>query len=96
MALPLHRLPVPALPGVPPALTAVLRRALASDPRERTPDAATLRDELAAVPLAASPAHAPSARAQRLTATPGRSDPPPAARRRTTKRSSRPHAPEGA
>ncbi|MCP2345545.1 serine/threonine-protein kinase [Nonomuraea roseoviolacea] len=60
--LALHRLPVPDLPGVPPALTAVLRRALASDPRERTPDAAALRDELAAVPLGpASPAHAPSA-----------------------------------
>ncbi|WP_205301936.1 serine/threonine-protein kinase [Nonomuraea montanisoli] len=60
--LALHRLPVPDLPGVPPELTAVLRRALASDPRERTPDAATLRDELAAVPLGpASPAHAPFA-----------------------------------
>ncbi|MDR8409667.1 serine/threonine protein kinase [Nonomuraea sp. 3-1Str] len=53
--LALHRLPVPDLPGVPPELTAVLRRALASDPRERTPDAATFRDELAAVPLAAAP-----------------------------------------
>ncbi|WP_344579620.1 serine/threonine-protein kinase [Nonomuraea roseoviolacea] len=58
--LALHRLPVPDLPGVPPALTAVLRRALASDPRERTPDAAALRDELAAVPLGPAAGPGPS------------------------------------
>ncbi|UBU15012.1 serine/threonine-protein kinase [Nonomuraea gerenzanensis] len=56
MILALHRLPVPDIPGVPPELTAVLRRALTSDPRHRTPSAATLRDELAAVPLPPLPA----------------------------------------
>ncbi|MGP4099267.1 protein kinase domain-containing protein [Nonomuraea sp. KM90] len=55
MILALHRLPVPDIPGVPPDLTAVLRRALATDLRERTPSAAALRDALAAVPLARSP-----------------------------------------
>ncbi|MEV1002864.1 protein kinase [Nonomuraea sp. NPDC050202] len=59
MILALHRLPVPDIPGVPPELTAVLRRALASDPWQRTPSAATLRDELAAVPL---PPSTPSGR----------------------------------
>ncbi|MEQ4718846.1 serine/threonine-protein kinase [Nonomuraea sp. B19D2] len=54
MILALHRLPVPEIPGVPPELTAVLRRALASDPRERTPSAAAFRDALAAVPLGPS------------------------------------------
>ncbi|RVX47739.1 serine/threonine protein kinase [Nonomuraea polychroma] len=51
MILALHRLPVPDIPGVPAELTAVLRQALASDPRQRTPSAAALRDALAAVPL---------------------------------------------
>ncbi|WP_188190527.1 serine/threonine-protein kinase [Nonomuraea sp. SYSU D8015] len=55
MILALHRLPVPEIPGVPPALTAVLRQALASDPRERPPSAAAFRDALAAVPLSPSP-----------------------------------------
>ncbi|MFI7644079.1 serine/threonine-protein kinase [Nonomuraea sp. NPDC049400] len=63
MILALHRLPVPEIPGVPPELTAVLRRALASDPRERTPSAAVFRDALAAVPLGPSsgPAAVPAA-----------------------------------
>ncbi|WP_200823939.1 serine/threonine-protein kinase [Nonomuraea solani] len=51
MILALHRLPVPDIPGVPPQLTAVLRQALATGLRERTPSAAALRDALAAVPL---------------------------------------------
>ncbi|MET7337495.1 serine/threonine-protein kinase [Nonomuraea sp. NPDC005650] len=57
MILALHRLPVPDIPGVPPQLTAVLRQALASDPRERTPTAEAFRDALAAVPLGPAPAH---------------------------------------
>jgi len=47
----LHRLPIPDIPGVPPELTAVLRHGMATDPRERLPGAAALRDALAAVPL---------------------------------------------
>ncbi|TMR93685.1 serine/threonine-protein kinase [Nonomuraea basaltis] len=54
MILALHRLPIPEIPGVPPELTAVLRQALATDPRERIPSAAALRDALAAVPLGPS------------------------------------------
>ncbi|MEV0622457.1 serine/threonine-protein kinase [Nonomuraea sp. NPDC050404] len=54
MILALHRLPVPDLPGVPPELTAVLRHALASDPRQRMPSAAALRDALAAIPISPS------------------------------------------
>lgn len=49
--LALHRLPIPDIAGVPPELTAVLRLGMASDPRERLPTAAALRDALAAVPL---------------------------------------------
>ncbi|MDX3110849.1 protein kinase domain-containing protein [Nonomuraea angiospora] len=56
MILALHRLPVPDIPGVPPQLTAVLRQALASDPRRRTPTAQAFRDALAAVPLGPAPA----------------------------------------
>ncbi|GAA2904636.1 serine/threonine-protein kinase [Nonomuraea rubra] len=59
MILALHRLPVPDIPGVPPELTSVLRRALATDPRQRTPSAAAFRDELTAVPL---PPSTPSGR----------------------------------
>ncbi|MEU6719956.1 protein kinase [Nonomuraea sp. NPDC046802] len=59
MILAFHRLPVPEIPGVPPELTAVLRQALASDLRERTPTALAFRDALAAVPLTPAP-HAPS------------------------------------
>ncbi|GAA5077535.1 hypothetical protein GCM10023259_081990 [Thermocatellispora tengchongensis] len=45
----LHRLPIPDIPGVPPELTEVLRRAMDSDPARRTPSAAALRDALAAL-----------------------------------------------
>jgi hypothetical protein len=43
----LHDAPVPDLPGVPPGLTAVLRRSLAKAPDQRYPNAAALRDDLA-------------------------------------------------
>ena len=45
----LHDQPIPDLPGVPAAVTAVLRRAMDSDPARRQPSAAALRDELAAL-----------------------------------------------
>ncbi|WP_211592475.1 serine/threonine-protein kinase [Microbispora sp. H10836] len=43
----LHRLPIPDIPGVPAALTAVLRHGMASDPAQRIRTAAGLRDALA-------------------------------------------------
>ncbi|WP_328709986.1 serine/threonine-protein kinase [Microbispora hainanensis] len=45
----LHRLPVPDIPGVPAALTAVLRHGMETDPARRIPTAAALRDALAAL-----------------------------------------------
>ncbi|MBO3748491.1 protein kinase [Streptosporangiaceae bacterium NEAU-GS5] len=57
----LHRQPIPDIPGVPPALTEVLRRAMATDPAARTPSAAALRDALAALPPAAFSAVPPLA-----------------------------------
>ncbi|MBP2703821.1 protein kinase [Microbispora sp. RL4-1S] len=45
----LHRLPIPGIPGVPAALTDVLRHGMASDPARRIPAAAALRDALAAL-----------------------------------------------
>ncbi|WP_182906972.1 serine/threonine-protein kinase [Microbispora sp. H13382] len=42
----LHRLPIPDIPGVPAALTAVLRHGMASDPAQRVRTAAGLRDAL--------------------------------------------------
>ena len=42
----LHRLPIPDIPGVPPELTALLRQAMATDPGQRTPSVAALRDAL--------------------------------------------------
>ncbi|MFF5210993.1 serine/threonine-protein kinase [Streptosporangium sp. NPDC000396] len=50
----LHRLPVPDIPGVPTELTAVLRQAMATDPRQRTPSVAALRDALTDLRLARS------------------------------------------
>ena len=55
MVLAMHRLPVPDIPGVPPALTAVLRQALVSDPHRRTPSAAAFRDALTALRLDSGP-----------------------------------------
>lgn len=49
-----HTWHVPDLPGVPTALTEVLRHAMASDPADRLPTAGALRDALAAVDLNAS------------------------------------------
>ncbi|MGW5265251.1 protein kinase domain-containing protein [Microbispora sp. NPDC004025] len=45
----LHRLPIPDIPGVPAAFTAVLRHGMASDPAQRIRTAAGLRDALAAL-----------------------------------------------
>ena len=45
----LHRLPIPDIPGVPAAFTAVLRHGMASDPARRIQTAAGLRDALAAL-----------------------------------------------
>ncbi|GII31407.1 hypothetical protein Pmi06nite_48490 [Planotetraspora mira] len=45
----LHRRPIPEIPGVPPALTAVLRHAMATDPAQRIQTPAEFRDALAAL-----------------------------------------------
>jgi len=45
----LHDQPVDDVPGTPPGLMAILRRALAADPAARPPGAAALRDALAAL-----------------------------------------------
>ncbi|GGO09337.1 serine/threonine-protein kinase [Microbispora bryophytorum] len=64
----LHRLPIPDIPGVPAALTAVLRHGMETDPAQRIPTAARLRDALAAVtPDGPAPAD------HRPPATPGHS-----------------------
>ncbi|MFD1502375.1 serine/threonine-protein kinase [Streptosporangium lutulentum] len=42
----LHRLPIPDIPGVPPELTDLLRQAMVTDPGQRTPSAAMVRDAL--------------------------------------------------
>ena len=56
--LALHLKPVDDLPGVPPAMMAILRECLAADPARRLPSAAALRDELAA--LLGQPARGPA------------------------------------
>ncbi|MBG0830372.1 protein kinase [Planomonospora sp. ID67723] len=55
----LHRQPIPDIPGVPPELTEVLRRAMTTDPARRTPSVAALRDALTDLGLAR---HAPAPR----------------------------------
>ena len=57
--LALHLQPVDDLPGVPPAMMAILRQCLAADPARRLPSAAALRDELAAL-LGQQPARGPA------------------------------------
>ncbi len=47
--LAMHLQPVDDIPGVPPAMLAILRQCLAADPAQRLPSAAALRDELAAL-----------------------------------------------
>ncbi|WP_220503169.1 serine/threonine-protein kinase [Microbispora sp. H10885] len=59
----LHRLPVPDIPGVPAALTAVLRHGMASDPAQRIRTAAGLRDALSALAPDGSPGTPHSANA---------------------------------
>ena len=56
--LALHLQPVEDIPGVPPAMLAILRQCLAADPAQRLPSAAALRDELAA--LLGQPGRAPA------------------------------------
>jgi serine/threonine protein kinase len=48
-----HLRPLPDVPGVPPALTAVLRHGMAYEPGDRPPSAAALRDALAGLDLSA-------------------------------------------
>ncbi|GAA0664276.1 hypothetical protein GCM10010193_14520 [Kitasatospora atroaurantiaca] len=55
-----HTQPVPDLPGVPPALSEILRHAMAADPADRMPDAAMLRDALDSVDLGTVPLAGPS------------------------------------
>ena len=45
----LHGQPVDDVPGVPPAMLAIMRQCLAADPAQRLPSAAALRDRLAAL-----------------------------------------------
>lgn len=81
-----HTWPLPDLPGVSPAFTDVLRRAMAADPADRTPDAAAFRDALAAVDLGTSAPAAPD--------TPPRTDaelPPDTEPLATTGRKRRPN-----
>ncbi|MEW9528103.1 protein kinase [Microbispora sp. NPDC049125] len=66
----LHRLPVPDIPGVPPALTAVLRHGMVSDPARRLPTAAGLRDALAALEPDGSGAPAAAVPGQRPPSSP--------------------------
>jgi eukaryotic-like serine/threonine-protein kinase len=61
--------PIPDLPGVPPALTEVLRLGMANDPAAR-PSARQLRDLLAALPLGPAPAPATAPPATQPAAQP--------------------------
>ena len=70
--LAMHLQPVDDIPGVPPAMLAILRQCLAADPAQRLPSAAALRDELAA--LLGQPGRAPA-----RTMAPQPTAPPPPA-----------------
>ncbi|MEU8269090.1 protein kinase [Sphaerisporangium sp. NPDC049002] len=89
MIMAMHRRPIPEIPGVPAGLTAVLRAGMATDPRERIPSAAALRDALSSLPASALPASrdahaAPSgavpSRSPRPAASPAHAGHPGAAR----------------
>ncbi len=69
----LHRLPVPDIPGVPSALTDVLRRGLATDLGQRLQSAAELRDALSALHVDGSAAAGavPDQRSPSTVAHPG-------------------------
>ncbi|MEU6151391.1 LCP family protein [Actinosynnema sp. NPDC047251] len=74
----LHDEPVPALPGVPEAVTAVLLKALATDPAQRHASAADFRDALAAAALeadTATPATPAGTATPGTAATPAGADP---------------------
>jgi Protein kinase domain len=60
--------PIPPVPGTHPDLLAVLARALDPDPESRTPGAAVLRDELRALPAAATPGPSAAGRSAGLPA----------------------------
>ncbi|HXZ71846.1 MAG TPA: serine/threonine-protein kinase [Streptosporangiaceae bacterium] len=75
----LHDQPVDDVPGTPPGLMAILRRALAADPAARPPGAAALRDALAALtarPGIAQEAGAPAPRVRVPPTPPAHSTPP--------------------
>src|SRR5260370_20222989 len=52
--------PVPDIPGAPPGLVAVLRRAMAHDPADRPADIAVFRDALAEADLSSPSGAAPA------------------------------------
>jgi serine/threonine-protein kinase len=71
----------PALPpqlGVPPALEAVCRRALAKNPNDRPADATVLNREIQAALMPPTVAYVPSAEAARSASTPAESSVPAA------------------
>jgi serine/threonine protein kinase len=74
----LHGQPVDDIPGVPPAMLAILRQCLAADPARRLPSAAALRDELTA--LLGQPGPGPTHTVPRPYSTPSSTMPmaPPA------------------
>jgi serine/threonine protein kinase len=67
-----HGLPIPDLPGAPPALTEVLRQAMAPDPAHRLPSAEALREALAGLDLHNTTAPA----APYVQSTPASGNPP--------------------
>ncbi|MFC7642554.1 serine/threonine-protein kinase [Streptosporangium lutulentum] len=82
----LHRLPIPDIPGVPPELTDLLRQAMVTDPGQRTPSAAMVRDALTDLRLDHG---APASRSSRRSVPlPRRRRPSRAHPRRTARRRS--------
>ena len=72
----LHDQPVDDVPGTPPGLMAILRRALAADPAARPPGAAALRDALAALTARPGIAQGAGAPAPRVPVPPAPPTPP--------------------